>query len=66
MQRADAMIADTFERAKAADRYKSIYYDGGHKFDRKMQADAFDLNTGRCRLLESRRAALATRLSVFG
>jgi dienelactone hydrolase len=42
MQRADAMIADTFKRAKAADRYKSIYYDGGHKFDRKMQADAFD------------------------
>jgi dienelactone hydrolase len=42
MQRADAMIADTFKRASAADRYKSIYYDGGHKFDRKMQADAFD------------------------
>lgn len=42
MERADAMIADTFKRAKAADRYKSIYYDGGHKFDRKMQADAFD------------------------
>ncbi len=42
MQRADAMIADTFKRANAAHRYKSIYYDGGHKFDRKMQADAFD------------------------
>jgi hypothetical protein len=28
--------------ANAADRYKSIYYDGGHKCDRKMQADAFD------------------------
>src|SRR3954454_7143939 len=42
MQRADAMIADTFKRAQAADRYKSIFYDGGHKFDRKMQADAFD------------------------
>jgi dienelactone hydrolase len=42
MQRADAMIAETFNRANAADRYKSIYYDGGHKFDRKMQADAFD------------------------
>jgi dienelactone hydrolase len=42
MQRADAMIADTFKRAHAADRYKSIYYDGGHKFDRTMQADAFD------------------------
>jgi dienelactone hydrolase len=42
MQRADRMIAETFELAKAADRYKSIYYDGGHKFDLKMQADAFD------------------------
>lgn len=42
MQRADAMIAETFKRAKAADRYKSIYYEGGHKFDRNMQADAFD------------------------
>lgn len=42
MQRADAMIADTFKRANAADRYRSIYYDGGHKFDRQMQKDAFD------------------------
>lgn len=42
MQRADAMIADTFKRAKASERYKSIYYDGGHKFDRAMQADAFE------------------------
>lgn len=42
MERADAMIADTFKRAGAGDRYRSIYYDGGHKFDRAMQADAFD------------------------
>ena len=42
MQRADAMITDTFKRANASDHYKSIYYDGGHKFDRQMQADAFD------------------------
>lgn len=42
MQRADAMIADTFRRAKAADRYKSVFYEGGHKFDREMQKDAFD------------------------
>jgi dienelactone hydrolase len=42
MQRADAMIADTFQRANAAERYRAIYYDGGHKFDRAMQADAFD------------------------
>jgi len=42
MERADKMIAETFKRANAADRYRSIYYDGGHKFDRAMQADAFD------------------------
>lgn len=42
MQRADAMIADTFKRAQATDRYRAIYYDGGHKFDREMQKDAFD------------------------
>jgi dienelactone hydrolase len=41
MQRADAMIAETFRLANASDKYKAIYYDGGHKFDRAMQADAF-------------------------
>ena len=41
MQRADRIIAETFERAKAQDRYRAIFYDGGHKFDRQMQADAF-------------------------
>jgi dienelactone hydrolase len=42
MQRADAMIAETFKRAGASGRYKAVYYDGGHKFDREMQKDAFD------------------------
>ena len=42
MQRADAIIAETFKRANAADRYRCNYYDGGHKFDKAMQADAFD------------------------
>lgn len=42
MQRADAMIAETFKRANASDHYRANFYDGGHKFDRKMQADAFD------------------------
>ncbi len=41
MQRADAMLADTFRRANAAANYRANYYDGGHKFDRAMQADAF-------------------------
>ena len=42
MQRADEMIAETFKRAKAADRYRSGYYEGGHKFDLEMQKDAFE------------------------
>jgi dienelactone hydrolase len=42
MQRADAMLAEIFKRAGAPERYRAIYYDGGHKFDRAMQADAFE------------------------
>jgi dienelactone hydrolase len=42
MQRADAILRETFERAKSGDRYRCNFYDGGHKFDRAMQADAFD------------------------
>lgn len=42
MQRADAMMAETFKRANASERYRTNFYDGGHKFDRAMQADAFD------------------------
>jgi dienelactone hydrolase len=42
MQRADRMIAETFRLANASDHYKAIYYDGGHKFDRAMQSDAFE------------------------
>ena len=41
MQRADTIMRETFERAKAADRYQCNFYDGGHKFDRAMQTDAF-------------------------
>jgi dienelactone hydrolase len=42
MQRADAMIAETFRRAGMSGRYKAMYYEGGHKFDREMQKDAFE------------------------
>jgi dienelactone hydrolase len=42
MERADSILRETFERAGAADRYRCNFYDGGHKFDRTMQADAFD------------------------
>ena len=41
MERADAILRETFERAGAAERYRCNFYDGEHKFDREMQADAF-------------------------
>jgi dienelactone hydrolase len=42
MKRADTILKDVFQKAGAADRYKCSYYPGPHKFDKKMQADAFD------------------------
>lgn len=42
MQRADAMIRETFERGNAADMYRCNFYPGGHKFDLEMQKDAFE------------------------
>ena len=42
MKRADEMMADVFRRANAAEMYRCKFYPGGHKFDREMQADAFD------------------------
>ena len=42
MQRADAMLRQTFERAGAAEHYRCSFYPGGHKFDRDMQRDAFE------------------------
>ena len=42
MKRADAMIAEVFRRAQAKDKYRCNFYPGGHKFDKPMQADAFD------------------------
>ena len=42
MQRADEMLTAMYEKAGAADRYRASFYDGPHKFDRAMQAEAFD------------------------
>jgi hypothetical protein len=41
VERADAMLRVVFEAAGGPDQFQSRYYDGGHKFDRAMQADAF-------------------------
>jgi dienelactone hydrolase len=42
MKRADRILAEVFAKAGAADRYRASFYPGGHKFDRPMQAEAFD------------------------
>jgi dienelactone hydrolase len=42
MKRADAMTAETFRRAGAPDRYRCVFYPGGHKFDLEMQKEAFE------------------------
>lgn len=42
MKRADDMLREVYEKAGAADRYRCSFYPGDHKFDREMQAEAFD------------------------
>lgn len=42
MKRADKILAEVYTKAKAADHYRCSYYPGPHKFDKKMQAEAFD------------------------
>jgi dienelactone hydrolase len=42
MQRADRILQEVFAKADAADRYRGSYYPGPHKFDREMQAEAFE------------------------
>jgi dienelactone hydrolase len=41
MKKADTILADVFKKAGASDKYLAKFYDGGHKFDTVMQADAF-------------------------
>jgi dienelactone hydrolase len=42
MKRADAMTAETFRLAGAPDRYRGVFFPGGHKFDLEMQREAFE------------------------
>lgn len=42
MKRADRILAEVFAKAGASDRYRGRFYPGPHKFDRAMQAEAFD------------------------
>lgn len=41
MKKADNILKEVYQKAGAEDNYKSSYYPGPHKFDKKMQADAF-------------------------
>lgn len=41
MKRADGILAEVFNKAGAADKYKCSYYPGPHKFDIAMQEEAF-------------------------
>ncbi len=42
MQRADAILTEVFNKAKASDKYKCSFFPGPHKFDSAMQTEAFD------------------------
>lgn len=42
MKEADNILKQIFHKAGADDRYKCSFYPGLHKFDRAMQAEAFD------------------------
>jgi dienelactone hydrolase len=41
MHRADAILAEVYNKARAPERYHASFYPGPHKFDRPMQEEAF-------------------------
>jgi dienelactone hydrolase len=42
MQRADEILQQVFSKADACENYEARFYEGGHKFDLQMQAEAFE------------------------
>jgi hypothetical protein len=42
MKRADKILNDVYTKANARDRYQCSFYPGIHKFDKKMQQEAFN------------------------
>jgi hypothetical protein len=42
MERADRILNEVYAKAGAAQRYRSHFFPGPHKFDLEMQAAAFD------------------------
>lgn len=41
MKQADSILKEVYKKAKASDHYQCSFYPGPHKFDQKMQAEAF-------------------------
>jgi dienelactone hydrolase len=42
MKKADQILKEVYDKAKAGDKYHCSYYPGPHKFDAAMQSEAFD------------------------
>jgi len=42
MKIADKILNEVYKKAGATEKYEAKFYDGAHKFDVKMQADAFE------------------------
>jgi len=42
MKRAEKILSDVYKKAGSQDRFKCSFYPGPHKFDKKMQAEAFE------------------------
>jgi dienelactone hydrolase len=42
MKKADTILSDIYKKANAEKNYKCSFYPGPHKFDKKMQTEAFD------------------------
>lgn len=42
MKQADKILREVYQKAKAADHFRCSFHPGPHKFDKKMQAEAFD------------------------
>jgi dienelactone hydrolase len=42
MKRADEILKEVYAKANAVDKYKASFYPGPHKFDAKMQKEAFE------------------------
>ena len=42
MERADSILKEVYKKANASEKYVGKFYEGPHKFDAKMQSDAFE------------------------